>query len=400
MSHALPATPTRAVWFLATAAFTSSVMARVADPLLPRIAEEFDVPVSSASIISTAFTLAYGMFQLFYGPIGDRYGKYALVMVALVLAGAGAVASAYTHTLLELGALRFATGAAAAAIIPLSMAYIGDSVPYESRQPVLARFLSGVVLGVVFGQAAGGAISEWIGWRALFLCIGGLNLTVAGLLASDLKAARAAVRAAARGPSFTLSMRLLLTTPWVRVMVATVFLEGGLFFGGFGYVGAHLRRDYGLGYVAVGGIVAAFGVGGFVYSVNSRWLIKWLGERGLVGSGASIMAVGFAVLALGLGWRVDVGAVGLCGLGFYLMHNTLQTNATQMVPAARGLAVSVFASAFFLGQSAGMATCGHVFETLGYPMTYAGLAGLLLALGLIFRHLLSWRERWRIAVAG
>jgi len=48
-----------------------------------------------------------------------------------------------------LGLLRLASGATTGAIIPLAMAYLGDVVPYENRQTVLARFLSGQILGVV-----------------------------------------------------------------------------------------------------------------------------------------------------------------------------------------------------------------------------------------------------------
>ena len=43
------------------------------------------------------------------------------------------------------------TGATAAAVIPLSMAWIGDNVPYERRQPVLARFLIGQITGFSLG---------------------------------------------------------------------------------------------------------------------------------------------------------------------------------------------------------------------------------------------------------
>src|SRR3712207_7161731 len=48
-------------------------------------------------------------------------------------------------------------------------------------------------------------------------------------------------------------------------------------------------------------------------------------------------------------------AVLAIGLGFYMLHNTLQTNATQMTPEARGTAVSVFSSALYIGQMAGVA---------------------------------------------
>jgi predicted MFS family arabinose efflux permease len=53
------------------------------------------------------------------------------------------------------------------------------------------------------------------------------------------------------------------------------------------------------------------------------------------------------------------------GVGFYMFHNTLQTNATQMAPARRGAAVALFALAYFGGQTVGVALSGMVSAWLG-----------------------------------
>jgi len=58
--------------------------------------------------------------------------------------------------------------------------------------------------------------------------------------------------------------------------------------------------------------------------------------------------------------------IAAIGAGFYMLHNTLQTNATQMAPAARGLAISLFAFCYFLGQAAGVAACGWAVDEFGY----------------------------------
>ena len=69
------------------------------------------------------------------------------------------------------------------------MAFVGDVMPYERRQQVLGRFLSGQILGQLFGQAAGGVLGDWFGWRNVFFLL-------AGLLA--LAAVGAVVRVAAQ----------------------------------------------------------------------------------------------------------------------------------------------------------------------------------------------------------
>jgi predicted MFS family arabinose efflux permease len=55
-----------------------------------------------------------------------------------------------------------------------------------------------------------------------------------------------------------------------------------------------------------------------------------------------------------------------------MLHNTLQTNATQMTPQARGTAVAIFSSALYLGQTLGVAINGIVFDHFGSLPVFAG----------------------------
>src|SRR4029079_18773782 len=69
---------------------------------------------------------------------------------------------------------RFASGLTVAWILPISLAYIGDVVPYDQRQQVLGRFLAAQVLGQLFGQAAGGIVGDFFGWRTMFFLLAGM----------------------------------------------------------------------------------------------------------------------------------------------------------------------------------------------------------------------------------
>jgi predicted MFS family arabinose efflux permease len=72
-----------------------------------------------------------------------------------------------------------------------------------------------------------------------------------------------------------------------------------------------------------------------------------------------------------------------------MLHNTLQTNATQMAPERRGAAVALFASAFFLGQSTGVAMASLAVERM--PTTSIVVTGAVatLAIGIAFSRLLA-----------
>jgi predicted MFS family arabinose efflux permease len=135
-----------------------------------------------------------------------------------------------------------------------------------------------------------------------------------------------------------------------------------------------------------------FGLGGFVFAVSSRRLVPRLRERGLVKWGGAFMSGALVAVGFGPTWCWALAGCFLAGLGFYMLHNTLQVNATQMVPDRRGAAVSAFASCFFLGQSAGVSLGGLLVGAVGTSMFLAFGAAGVVAVALAFASLLGRRE--------
>ena len=175
------------------------------------------------------------------------------------------------------------------------------------------------------------------------------------------------------------------------VEIAIAFLEGIMAWGAFTYVGADLHLRFGLSFTYVGLIVGAFAIGGLLYSLSVRRLLHWFGQTGLSAGGGLLLALAYLTLAFSNVWWLAPVAVLAIGLGFYMLHNTLQTNATQMTPEARGTAVSVFSSALYIGQMAGVALGSPVFDRYaGVPLFIAAAIGLA-ALGLFLARALQQR---------
>jgi predicted MFS family arabinose efflux permease len=387
--------PARPVTLLAAAAFVSAATLRCMDPLVPAIAGEFTTTAGSVGLTVTAFTLAYGVCQLFWGPVGDRYGKYRVIALACLLSAATAGAAALAHSLPMLAALRLLSGVTAAAVIPLAMAFIGDHVPYERRQATLARFIAGQIMGLIGGQVIGGIVGDLFGWRAVFLVLGAMFLVAGLLLLRELRAGLLPppiLSTPARPSQLVLNYLRLFRRPWPRTVLVTVFVEGFLFFGALAYVGVALHAAHGLSFTLVGVVLGTFGVGGVLYAFNARTLVARLGERGLAALGGAVIATGYLTLPFApTPWLAAI-SIGLLGLGFYMLHNTLQTNATQMAPEARGLAVSTFASCFFIGQGLGAWLGGHIVDGPGTTPLFVAVAPLLLLVGLAFAHRLAHRR--------
>ena len=381
----------RAVVVLSLAAFASAAALRATDPLLPLLAETFGTTAGGASAVITAFAIGYGLLQVVMGPIGDRIGKYRMVFLVTAISAAGNLACAFAPSLPWLVAARFVTGATVGAIVPLSIAWIGDSVAQGERQQVLARFLVGHMIGIALAATASGWLGERHGWPAVFFALSALYVVIAALLWTELRSNPATRQAAAREPLAAAFRRMAALTrrPWVRVMLVTVFFEGALLYGALAFAAYHAYTRFGVGLGASGSLLVAFAAGGLIFSGIAVRLLPRIGQGGMVIAGGLCMSAGFLGLAFAPGFAVAVPCVVVLGVGLYMMHNTLQMLATQMAPEARGGALALFATCLFTGQSAGVWLASHAVDAAGTaPVFMVAAAGLPL-LALEFRRRLS-----------
>lgn len=391
MSDTLSADHRRAILLLSLAATASGATGRICDPMLVELGRSFSTTPAEASYVVSGFAVAYGMAQAFFGPVGDRLGKYRLIALTTLACTLGSLAAVLASSLGQLVLARVLAGFTAAGIIPLSMAWIGDTVPYEQRQTTLARYLVGQISGVIAGQFVGGFFTDTFGWRWAFAFLGTFYFAIGVLMLAELRRnplAAAHVAPAQSGLGMVRQMREVFARPWARRVLLVVGLEGGALFGALALVPSYLHLRFGLELTAAGSVMGLFGLGGLTYTFLSRHLVARLGEIGLAWVGGVVLACAWGMLALAPHWQWALPACFLVGIGYYMMHNTLQTNATQMAPAVRGTAVSLFASAFFLGQSAGVALAARMMVAYGGERVFAVAAIALLGLGVAFSMML------------
>lgn len=370
-----PADTTRAVVLLLTiASFASSMSMRVCDPLLPQLAQDFEVSVPKAAGTITGFAVSYGVLQLVIGPLGDRLGKYRVVNAAVALAAVASLACALAPSLYWLIFARVLAGGVGGAINPVAFAWVGDEMPYEQRQPVLARVMSGALLGVILGQLVGGVFADTIGWRWAFVTLAAMFAAVA-LLMRLSPAARVAPRMAPQGQRMGLvglwrGYAAIARPAWSRTVLLAVLAEGMLMYGALSFVPTALHQRFDLPMWQAASAAAIVGLGGFIYTTLARRLIGGLGERGLALLGGALVSLGLLALALAPApWVAMLGALSL-GLGFYSFHNVLQVHGTQLSATQRGMGMALFALCLFVGQSVGVALASVVVALAGFQETF------------------------------
>ncbi|QGP93331.1 Inner membrane transport protein YnfM [Neomoorella glycerini] len=357
------------ILILGLAGFTVMADNWVVSPILPAIARSLNIEPVRAGLLITAYMIPFGLFQLIFGPLADRYGKRQVVNLAMALFTVGTGLSALGFSLTGLAAYRALTGIFAASVMPISLALIGDVVPLQERQAAIGTFMGISFLGQGLSMAIGGTIAYFLSWRGVFAAYAILAL-VSTLLLYTLGSRIPSVRNP-RSQFFAPYLRLLSNSTSAPVYLV-VLLEGILIVGSFSYLGAYIAQTYHYNNFVIGLIMTAFGIAAVLSGRASGPLAARWGRRPVLLAGLLAAAVA-DVLFWTYGWQLFMLILGvaLLGLGFMLAHSTLLTIATEFAARARGTAMSLVAFAFMGGGGVGTAIGGRLIHAFNFSRFFA-----------------------------
>lgn len=362
---------------LCIAGFSSSLALRSIDPMLPVLAADLGVEFGDAALLITAYSVPYAVMLLVLGPAADAIGKGRLIRFCLAGFALSLAASILAPSYWWLFAARAVAGAFAGGLIPVALALIGDRVPFVQRQVAISRFLVVTIIGQMSGAMITGLLSEVMGWRAIF---GFMALAAAGatimahlyLKTGDQPTRRLTVSGAWS------DYRVVFENPIALLIFGMAGAEGILVLGILSFVAPLLAMHDASGVLEAGIAIAAFALGGISYGAMARFLIGMFRQRQLVRLGGLMAGIMYMAAALPLHWLSTVPFFFFAGFGFFMLHNTMQTQATELAPRARGSAMALFAAALFLGQGLGPIFGGLVTRAVGISILFV-TAGILIA---------------------
>jgi predicted MFS family arabinose efflux permease len=359
--------------------FASALSVRSIDPVVPQIAADFAIPETTAALLAAAFA-AYGLVQPVLGPMADAFGKARMMLVCLAVLAVASFLSAMAADFWLLFALRIVSGAACGGSFPIGMAMISDFVPLAQRQVMIGRLLTATISGNLLGAAASGIVSDIIHWRGMLVILGIISVIALLLGYFGLRDLPPAERHPLDVRSVLSRNRAIFAIRAARICYATVALEALVLFGIFPYVAVLLAKAGETRATIAGLVVAAFAVGGMVYSLSVRQLLRFLGQKWIMTAGGALAALGLFVVGAGPSWPVQALAFAAMGCGFYMLHASIQVYVTEFAPATRSSAVAFHTFSFFIGGGISPVLYGIGLDRLGAPLmlSIAGVAMILI----------------------
>ncbi|HVG51415.1 MAG TPA: MFS transporter [Xanthobacteraceae bacterium] len=378
------------VWF---AVFATSLFFRAVDPIIPQIAADLNEPVGSVALLATAFALPYALMQPILGALADVMGKTRMMFLCLVLVTIATFAAAFATTLPQLMATRIVAGIVAGGLFPISLALVADTVRVQDRQVAIGRLLAGAMLGNLLGASASGIVTDFIGWRGVFIFNG-------FAAAAAMIAAFIGFGGPGRKPPTQMdfsqilpSYRAIFSNPMAKFCFGGVFIEGVFLLGMYPFV-APLLHDQGETRASIAGIViAGFGVGGIIYSIIIGTLLPRFGQRRLMIVGGILQGAGIMAMALQPSWQAQLAIFVMFGCAFYLLHGSIQIFVTELAPSARSSAAAAHSTFFFTGQSIGPLFYRYGFAEVGLVPSLLFGGVMLMINGIICATFLRQRPR-------
>jgi MFS family permease len=159
-----------ALFLVSTAQFVLQLDFSIVNVALATIQREFGVSAADLQWIVTGYALPFGALLLLGGRVGDLTGHRRLLVSGLALFGVTSLAAGLAPDAGLLIGARFAQGASAAFVAPMTLAAVTDLYPDgPGRARALGIFQGATAAGATTGIVLGGILTSFVGWRAIFL---------------------------------------------------------------------------------------------------------------------------------------------------------------------------------------------------------------------------------------
>jgi EmrB/QacA subfamily drug resistance transporter len=149
----------------------------VVNVALPAIGKDLGADLPTMQWVVNGYMLTLASLILIGGAAGDRFGRRRVFMTGLIAFAAASAICGLAPSAAWLVVARLVQGAAAALLVPSSLAIIGASFTGAERGPAIGTWAAAGALTTALGPVLGGWLVDHVGWRAIFF----INVPIAAV---------------------------------------------------------------------------------------------------------------------------------------------------------------------------------------------------------------------------
>jgi MFS family permease len=347
-------------------------------PLLPLLENVFRASHIAVSLTITAATFGVAIAAPFAGRVADGVGRKRVIVCSAALLALTSIAASTATTLNWLIFWRFLQGVITPGIFGVTIAYINDEWPPARAASAVGSYVSGTVVGGFSGRISAGFIAQYLGWRWVFILLGGLVGFIALFLALGLPPETRFRRDESRS-DFIATALAHLRNKRLLAVYSIGFCVLGTQVALFTYVTFYLAGPpFRLSPGALGAIFCVYLVGAAVTPFAGR-AIDIHGHRPAVLFAALIGAAG-ALITLIPNLHAILLGLTLCSTGVFIANSASTSFIGTVAGKGRALAVGLYVTFYYAGASAGSSGPAGLWQAYGWPGCVALIVAVQAAL--------------------
>lgn len=351
---------------------------RAVYPYLPAIASNLNVPFESAAQIIQIRDLS-GIASPLFGPLSDRYGRRALMLLGMTLAAATGIALYFVMSLQATILVMTLMGLSILLYVPAQQAFLGDNVPYRLRGRVMAIAEFAWSLAAIVGLPVFGYLVKTQGWRLAFVAFGLSAAAAIVLVWLALPHTERNVHHATR--AFHASYLEALRAPMALAVLGTTFLLAAANENVYVVFSTWMNRSFGLDPVALGLVASAIGGAEFTGELAVAAFIDRFGKWRMVAGSMVLGGLAYVALAF-FGVSALSGTLGLVAVFFSFEAAVVGVLPlmSEIAPNVRATLLSMGLTGFSLGRAMGAFIGPAIYVNMGFSATsLVSASGVLVA---------------------
>ncbi|PFA62838.1 MFS transporter [Bacillus sp. AFS015802] len=335
-------------------------------PLLPEIANEFDLSPAASSLSQSSTTIALAISLLIAGSLSDVYGRKSVMTFSLLASSILAICTGFASGFHMLVAGRILQGITLAGLPAVAMAYLGEEIEAKSLGMAMGLYISGNSIGGMSGRIISGVLTDYFSWHIALMGIGVISLLSTIIFLMLLPPSAHFKPQTFKLKSLAGSLFSQFNVPGLTSLFTIGFLLMGGFVSLYNYIGFELiAPPYSLSQTVVGFIFIVYIVGTF----SSTWmgmLADQYGKKKILPLSLVIMLAG-VITTLHPNLWVKIIGIAVFTYGFFAGHSIASSWVGRIAVHDKAQASALYLSAYYAGSSVGGTVSGSFYHQWNWP---------------------------------